>query len=349
MIVKKIVGTSIHNRKYFADYELMKEAGIEWIRLGVGFPFLDEGKKVLNEKFILARENIAFWREKGFKILGITPGPGHHQATVGSDVLTYQKSTPDWMGDHHSDGYYEKITESLNYVGEYFKDSIEYYQIANEMDIPRFRGTMTADEAIRYMNASAKGIKAGNPAAKVGINPTSLETEDAYYFFRKMYSPENEVELDYAGIDYYFGSFHPGVPTDWNKAIDIIYGITGKPVLVNEWGYSSLGGYIPEGFPTEPHPKGENWICVKQAWPYAWKGLHNEEIQAEYFSIVMKIFAEHPHVIGSMQFDWRDDEKCWCGRSYCPHECGYGLVNRDGKPKKSFFTFQKAVREYYGE
>lgn len=340
----------------------MKDAGIEWVRDGFPYPFADEKMTVLTEEYLAAKQRIFDWIGNGFSILGITPGYGHFQPFHDPGFLRqfygvfgrekpegdpnqyrFYKNTPPWMADHEEEEFYDRVTATMKFLGGEYEGRIEFWQISNEMDIGRFRGSMTADQAVRYMNAQAKGIKLGNPKAKIGINPTSLESPVALYFYKTLYSPANEVEFDYCGCDGYFGTFHKGGPEDWKATIDTLYELTGKPIIVNEWGYSSLGAYFEDGWPSEPHPLGENWVCVKRGWDKIWHGGHNQETQAEYIQVALKIFSEHPRVLGSFMYDWQDDLYCFCRRPYCPHECGWGLVDRDGNPKKGYYAFQNAA------
>ena len=347
--MKEMIGVSCLQKN--PDYKLMHEAGINWQRSIIAFPFREKSMNIASDQFKRSVEAIHRWRDNGFKVMGLSPAYGMNYISKESQSLVFKRYLPDWLGSVHSDYFYEVMEEAMAFVGEELKDLVEYYQIANELDITRFRGDMTIKQANRFMYASAKGLKSTHPEAKVGINPSHLEHEASQFFFKHLYRPNSDVTFDYAGIDSYFGSHHPGVPTDWYKALDDLYAIAGKPIIVQEWGYSSIGEYVTEGWPEDTNegytPSGENWICYKGAWKYAWKGAHTTEIQAEYYDIVMKIFAEDSRVIGSFQYDWQDDEFCFCGRRLCPHECGWGMVDRQGNPKPAYYAFQKAVNNYF--
>lgn len=347
--MKKMIGTSCLQPS--PDYGMMHEAGIEWVRAGVGFPFEDEEMTVLSEKFKANVQTIKKWRSEGFQIMGITPLYGMMYAQKGSPSLTFRRFLPAWLGTVDEDRFYHAMTEAMAYAARELRDDVSWYQISNEMDITRFRGEMTMEQAARYMYACAKGIKRGNPDAKVGINTSCMTNPESSYFYKILYDDQSDVRFDYAGVDYYFGSHHPGTPYDWAPTIDQITALTHRPIIIAEWGYSSIGRYETEGWPAEPNKapneNGEFWVCARGAWAYAWKNRHDPEIQAEYFTECMKLFAADDRVIGLFEYDWQDDPVCFCGRKNCPHECGWGMVDAQSNKKPAFYAFQKAVRELF--
>ena len=58
------------------DYELMKEAGIEWLRIGFSYPFRDCLRGELTERFQETIELVKNLRRKGFRVMGVTPLAG---------------------------------------------------------------------------------------------------------------------------------------------------------------------------------------------------------------------------------------------------------------------------------
>jgi len=369
----KIVGVSCWKKR--PDFAAMKEAGIEWVRLYVPFPFKDEAMSQLSERYVRERKNILNFSENGFNILCITPLFGQLQSYQDPDFLEqffrayeydrpigkpeeihFYTNIPAWAGDYKSENFYKTMIDACAFIGRDLMGKVRMYQISGEMDCKRFTGPMTIDQVVRFINSSALGIKQGDPDAMVGINTTALvewgptgeRNENAYSFYRTMYTRANLVDFDYAGMDGFMGTFHRGKPTDWYRWIDEVYEITKKPILINEWGYSSLGAFDPASWPKEAFPPGYNPICETQSWPNSFAGVHSQESQASYLSICLKIFADHPRVIGSIMYDWQDDLFCYCKKAFCPHECGWGLVDRLGRSKKAYFAFKEAVREFYG-
>jgi hypothetical protein len=122
---------------------------------------------------------------------------------------------------------------------------------------------------VRCISSSALRIRQIDPDAKVDINTTTLvewgpagkKNETAYSFHRKMCAPGNEVNFDT---------------------------LTNKPILIHEWGYSSLGGFDPAYWPTESITDNRKPICDAQAWPNAFAGAHNEDVQASNVPVCLK-------------------------------------------------------------
>ena len=348
--MKKMIGTSCLTPD--PDTALMRAAGIEWVRAGVSFPFEDPHTRSAGEAFRRSVEKIDFWRERGFEVMGITPLYGMMYAQKGSPSLRFRRFLPAWLGAVDDDAFYENMEDAMAFAARQLKGKVDFYQISNEMDITRFRGEMSMEQAARYLRACARGVKRGNPGARVGINTSCLTNPESIYFYQTLYAPGDDT-FDYAGVDYYFGSHHPGTPYDWTAVIDRVHALTNRPVVIAEWGYSSIGAYLQDGWPPEPNKapneNGEFWVCARQAWAYAWKGAHTPQVQAEYFREALKIFARHEQVIGFFEYDWQDDPVCFCGRKHCPHECGWGMVDSDGRPKPAYYAFQQAVRELFAE
>jgi hypothetical protein len=128
--------------------------------------------------------------------------------------------------------------------------------------------------------------------------------------------------------------------------IDEIHDMTACPVLINEWGYATLGG-LPKPSVVEIGP-GVNTVCDTRAWHNVWKKEHTVREQGQYLATGLKLFATYPNVLGSFLYCWGDSETCWhCGSPMCPAECGWGIVDNRGVPKASYGVFKETVRRYY--
>ena len=126
-------------------------------------------------------------------------------------------------------------------AGEFCRECAElceYWQVANEPDIDIFKGDMTDEQSVRFLISVAKGLKKGNPNAKPGIN-LGFMTPYSEWLLRELYQIP-DTPFEYIGLDGYMGSWQPGGPSDWLWYIDKAYDITGKPVIINEWGYSTF-------------------------------------------------------------------------------------------------------------
>ena len=326
------------------DYELMKEAGIEWLRIGFSYPFRDRLRGELTERFQETIELVKSLRRMGFRVMGVTPLAGSERFSRDLSKSVWQPGIPEWVGSYDSDGFYEAYREGCKEIGRRTAGLVEMWQVSNEMDIRIFRGPMTVEQAARFLKAGSLGIKEGNPETKTSMNPAGLN-EDGRWLFKTLYSKGERI-FDYAGIDGYFGSWAPGGPESWTPVIEEIHRMTNTPVLVHEWGYSSIGRVKerPDGRP----PEGWNsWNCFEKAWFNVWNKEHSGAEQAEYVKVTLEMFSKTPNLAGNFFFRWHDPPTCWqCGQPNCPSECGWGLGDSEGKPKPAYYAFKETFERF---
>lgn len=332
--MKRIVGISPWSPKDNPDYQLMKEAGIEWVRETVDFPY-GEGEA----DYLETLKRMERVRAVGLKVACVSPIPAGYSFRKELGHTDYYRAAPDWFGDFDSDTFYEKTFEMCKKIGQDTAGLVELWQVSNEMDIKEFRGRMTAEQAGRYLVASAKGLRAGNPDAnlQLGINPADCRSSDSAYLYNCLYK-ENDGLLTYVGVDGYYGSWAPGKVQDWVEAIDFLHDLTGYPVFVNEWGYASSGG--------EAMPEGDR-PCSCGHFRYVWRKEHSEQEQAEYVATGVRLLLTYPNCIGFLYYSWGDDGTCWyCGKVGCPSESTWGITDGHNRPKPAYYAFQENVLKY---
>lgn len=88
---------------------------------------------------------------------------------------------------------------------------------------------------------------------------------------------KGEGVFDYVGIDAYYGSWSAGGPEMWTKYIDDVYEVTGKPVMIQERGCSTLqtGAPRPE---EDKNRRFDNSVCREKSWAagpsgHMWMGM----------------------------------------------------------------------------
>lgn len=339
---KKIAGiTAVANQ----NYHLIKDAGIEWLRTWFAFPYKDRIGGEYSKEFIKCLGNARKLSEMGFKHLGTTVGPGSYRYDENAKATIWKSGLPEWAGSYEDDEYYEVLEAACAEMAAKTADFVYLWQIANEPDIDIFRGPLSDEQIVRFLLTAARGVKKGNPDARPGIN-IGFITEYSEWLMKQIYCiPDSPFE--YIGIDGYFGSWQPGGPEDWKWYIDKVYEITSKPVIINEWGYSSL-----QSSPKTDDPHNKKYynqdVCRNKAWNIVWKKEHSPEEQAEYIWECMKIFSQHPHVIGQFFFRWTDTPACWqCGQPDCPAECAWGIVDVNGNPKPGYYALKDAINKYF--
>ena len=328
------------------EYDMVRELGIEWIRLNICFPWKDKMYGQLSETYIEIKKQFTEAYKHGMRIMPATPPLGGFVFDKDLGKTIWKEEFPDFVGERGSEEFYKNVEKAMEFIcKDLGKMAADMWQCMNEIDLPTFSNDYSLDILAETARASARGILAGNPKARCGINIShfyekGLLTADA------VYTPGHPFY--YIGVDQYFGSWQGETVEKWIFVIDELYKRYKLPVLANEWGYSS-GGSVTDQHPLpEEIPEGWADVCAANHWFHDVPGGHTPETQGEYLRRGHEIFAKHPHVIGSFMFCWRDAHHCYhCGKSECPSECFWGIVDIDCKPKKSYFTVKKAIADYY--
>ena len=322
------------------EFRLIRDAGIGWLRTeGFGF---DREKFLLgqaqSERFYEMKSRLTEIRRQGFQLMGITPGPRNMPAIAG------EPGTKDFLDN------YRRMCAAL---GSEFAGIIDYWQVANELDIWIFRAGLTLQQSVDFLKAGIIGLQEAGGKLKVGINLTlfpsrpgevdgNTELHEGIFIAKGIYQ-DPSIDLDYAGFDSYPGTWREGGPESWNDYLDAFYELTRKPVIIQEFGYSSAGEMMSD----DEKARGA-YPCEVKKWRFAWRGAHTREIQAQFVSETFRILAGKPFVIGATYFRWNDPATCWqCGLPDCPAETAWGLVDRDRNPKPSYYSLKAAAHEYF--
>lgn len=335
---KRVLGVSGWSNP---NYEMIKATGFRWIRLSFDvFPFEDRIGGKLSPGFLKQLDEAKKARQFGLHIMGITPLAGVMAFDPKDSKTVWQPQVPAWAGPIDSDSYYDTYEKGCEELGRQTRGIVEIWQVSNEMDISVFRGPLSIEQAERFLNAGARGLKAGNPEVRTVTSIARLD--NGKRILRDLYSAP-DTPFDYAGVDGYFGSWQPGGPEEWIPLIKTVHEIAAKPVLINEWGYSSIEG--------SGKPLGRKVgvsVCEHQKWDLVWGGGHTPEVEADYIRVAMKIFATYPNVVGCFFYDWEDQAVCYhCGTKGCPAECGWGLLDVEGKPKPAYYAMKAMARKYF--
>lgn len=308
--------------------KLMSELGAGWIRTALThYPFMDPGRNRLNEEFLAFEHIIRKTRASGFRLMVVTYLPKH---------------LPKSFGKPGSNEYFKNCKDLCAFLAGYFSAEIQHWVISNEMNLEMFRKPLTMDEALQYLKSCGEGIKEGNPSSEICVNMAGFD-ESAFAMFKKLFQDGPSI-FDYAGADGYFGSWHPGGPSGWDSALERLYAVAKRPILIQEFGYSSKGSVM-----TDDERATGIYPCKLKKWWFKWKNGHTEEEQAEYLKKAVEVFLSKRYVAGAFYFCWKDQERCWqCGSPNCPVETGWGLVDTKGRPKPSYYAYQQIIKESAG-
>jgi len=183
----------------------------------------------------------------------------------------------------------------------------------------------------------ARGLKEADRALIVGTNTAGAP--QAYYFYGRLFA-FGGGDLDYCGVDGYYGTWQAGGPESWGPRIADLYELTRVKVLVDEWGHTSAGGLM-----SKKELAANRHVCQFKKWRYSWGAGHTPKGQAAFVREAFKVFRAHrAKLFGLFFYRWEDQAKCWqCGAPDCPAETAWGLVTRENKPKPAFHAFKAGV------
>lgn len=203
------------------DYDLLHEANIGWIRDDIPFPYDEKGN--LSKSYLSWKAEMQEYADNGMKIMGITPYP--------DDYIEYgldPRNPEDVKGIQDIARFYVKDLGHL----------LGAIQVTNEMGVDRFTYPLTMDEAYEFIGMQLEALDPVKGDILVGYNMTG--TFVASMPFEMM---EYHKYCDYVGVDMYLGCFE-NVLKNSDQIITIlsfVRRVTGKPVIVCEFGYIGLG------------------------------------------------------------------------------------------------------------
>jgi len=338
-----MIGTSILET---ADTRQIQEAGIGWVRQSFGLPFEDRVGGMVSREYRKSKAWAQRLRAAGLRIMGITPLPGigtMKPDAQGGLKLTWRNFLPDWCGALGSEEYLKTYEAVCTWLARDLKGLVPAWQIANELDIEQFGGPLNARQACDLIARAARGLKSTDPSLVVGHNPAGGGPHTSY-FFGYLYGRGDGL-LDYCGIDGYYGTWIAGGPQDWPAQVAQLHALTGKPIFINEWGFSSAGNIMTAEEIASGAP-----VCQLRKWRHGWGRGHTPEGQADFVRETFEVLRPLRDILmGLFFYRWEDQERCWqCGSAECPAETAWGLVDRQERPKPSFHAFKEAVRRLRG-
>lgn len=310
-------------------YDMVRDLGIDWIRLNVPFPWTDRLDGTISPRWESVKAAIREAAEAGLSVMPSTP-----------TILDYPESI---CGTYGTPGFYDAVRRTTRFMAADLGPlAPSLWQCMNELDIPTFSGDVPLAICAETCRQSAYGILDENPAAVCGTNFASWRPESRAVG-ELLFSGAHP--FGYVGDDQYFGSWQGGVVEDWVGVLDDMWAAFGLPILVNEWGYSSRGETLPASAIPAVLPPHRNPVCCNKAWYNEVEGGHTETVQAEYFRRGLAIFRSHPHVLGNFLFCFSDARRCWqCGEEDCPAECYWGLTDVNCVPKPAYYAVRSILR-----
>ena len=333
------------------NLRLMQDAGLNMVRVELHFPFDTPQMDTPSAAFRRDVEIMTAYRAAGMTVLAIAQMPGSFRSN-GTGSVAFQSTYPAWMGAFEEDGYYEKLAAGWEWAARQCAGLIEWWQIGNEPDFTIFRGSLSHEQNVRWLNTVTDAIKKGNPTAQCGVSIAAFELETSTFgiqgytqtLLATLYG--KSTRYDYVGIDGYFGTWCEGGPEDWGAYIDAAHRATRRPVIIQEWGYASRQRGAPRS-EEEKRRRFNSPVCKEKDWdaigPVKWLGQdHSEAMQADFIKRCLEVFDQKTCVIGTLFFYWKDAPFCWqCKAADCPAETAWGVVRSDGSTKPGYDALAK--------
>ncbi len=343
------------------------EAGFEWVRSDLPFPVNADGTP--SDSYIRFKKGCTELAQRGIRTIGIT-NYGREYIENGIDVRT-----PAGL---------KRAQEICAFCAADMKDSVQVWQITNEVNLTHMRVPLTSEEGKNFIIACTNGVKQGNPDAIVGHNSYGEE-----WLAECLEIEEKTGGSDYIGLDLYDCTWTEGPITNYVEKIEKIYQTMGKPVILMEFGFSSSGhtmdmkrgdvdkwlqargiknldaafadvdafvdvlkkpDLIDKGRNCDPGKKTEMVISLLQHEAETWLVddaiPHTPQGEADYYDYLLPRLLEHPHLAGAVLYCMNDDEHCYfCGSPTCCCEISWGLLDRQGKKKPAF----EAVKKHFAK
>ena len=318
----------------------LKDNGITFVKIHIPYPYDSAGN--LANNYLSAKKTVRMISECGLEPVCQSFTPGGNAYNSGTGQIEWISYLPNVFEDYDDDYFYKVLLSGSEYIAKDLKKYCNCWIVSNEPNLSVFTGPMTTTQIVKYINTCAEGIKNGNSDAYCGVNIFgSANMSESMHLVQKLY--DSETNLDWLGLDSYFGTLVAGSPEDWEDYIDTFYNIAHVPIIVTEFSYSS---YIYDSSLVPDPSLGLRYnspVCRDKKFSFEWQGHERgEEAQAEYARICLEIFEKHEEVIGYCWFSNMDkDGPCWeCGDPGCPMESSWGLLHSDGTPKPVLNVFK---------
>lgn len=204
------------------NYEMLGDAGIKWVRFDIPCPFDKDGN--IRSAYNDFKERCKGYAEHGFKVMAVTPYP--------RDYISDMEFNPVEN--------IEKTKELAVFLYNDLKDITGGFQITNEMGLVGFMSPLTLEEAALYIGVQLEAIsEVKDKSFPIGYNSADLIQVSRE--LHKLMKPYLKY-CDYVGIDLYTGNQGNAKAKDYAKKVKKLYRMTGKPIIIEEFGFWSAGG-----------------------------------------------------------------------------------------------------------
>lgn len=202
------------------NYKLIREANIGWIRIDIPYPYDKDGNISVHYEGFKAR--CKGYVDNGIRVMAVTPYP---QPFIENGL------------DPRCAENEEGIRDVARFLAKDLQGLVGAFQVTNEMGIPRFTIPLKMDEAARFIAIQLEALYPVKGDILIGYNSAGPQA-DLHTKLRDYHK-----YCDYVGVDIYLGCFYgaPGFMWLFDALLRYLWALTGKPVLLQEFGYIGAG------------------------------------------------------------------------------------------------------------
>lgn len=207
------------------NYEMLGDAGFKWVRFDIPCPYDRSGN--VTQAYKDFKERCRGYAERGFKVMAVTPYPRDYISGMGFNPVENEENIA-------------KTKELAVFLYNDLKDITGAFQITNEMGLVGFMHPLTIEEAAMYIGIQLEAIsEIKDESFPIGYNSADLIQVSRE--LHKLMKPYLKY-CDYVGIDLYTGVQGKAEAKDYVEKIKKLYRMTGKPIILEEFGFWSEGG-----------------------------------------------------------------------------------------------------------
>lgn len=205
--------------------EEMHQANIQWVRFDIiGRPLDAAGMET--EDYLQFKARAKYYHDAGFRVMAVTPFPSVYA------TQPYSPSDPIFR---------EALIQDIQYMAQDLQTIVDAFQIANELQLPRFRHPLTMEQSVEFLAIQLEALESCKGRILVGFNLQDFTMVSYLQAMKPFVS-----HCDYIGLDLYLGCFESVFKELWiyDLVLRFIWNMTRKPVWLTEFGY--LGGGEPK-------------------------------------------------------------------------------------------------------
>lgn len=353
------------------NFAQIKNANIGWVRFDMDFPFDEQGN--ITKAYENFKAKAKEYQDNGIKVMTVTPYPREYFIR-GIDPRTEEGKN--------------KVREIARFIITDLQGVVSGIQVTNEMGIPHFTLPFESmDDASAFIGIQLEEMYPLRNDILLGYNSAGPQA-DLHIRLKPFFK-----YCDYIGIDIYVGCMMVGgFMWMFDALVDYLYAFTGKPIIIQEFGYISGGKPMSKqrktallreyGVKSEAEAKANIVKFVNSLSDYMQKHIKNvcQNDESRYFNLIFKsdyrdhLYKQIPKyvkipgydhtpegqakfyndiferlynkkfIIGAFIYSYQDARACHvCGQTDCPTETKWGLTDRSGKEKPSYYAVQKIL------